>query len=280
MMLLALMTFQTFQTLHLRVDGPLHEIHGEMLANAMKQAAEVVVEVRGPQPASEVAQRLAHVVTASSVRVSFVDQTPTPGIRYAATIRERIVSAVLDPNVAFVVLMLGLLCIDAEFCLPGLVLPGALGGVLTILAMYGLAASKIRGTGVALMLIAAVLFVLGAFIPARGLLGLLATAALIAGAMRLIDAAPAFRIGTATAIGGSILFALITIFLTGTALRARRNKTIEQIHPVVFVASRDIFSIISGDSGLEGGHTSAQRDPAERTADDRTLNGKERNRRV
>ena len=147
----------------------------------------------------------------------------------------------IDPNLAFATLLAGILFIYAEFCLPGLVLPGAFGGVLVMLAFYGLAASKIRWTGVALLLIALVLFALGAFVPTRGLLGLAATAALIAGALWLIDAPPGLRIRMATAFGASIPFAIITILLSETALRARSNKSVEQIRPVVF-GSSNVYS--------------------------------------
>ena len=166
-----------------------------------------------------------------------------------SALREQIAATLADPNVAFVVLLTGILCIYVEFCWPGSVLPGSAGGVLAMVALYALWASKWKAEGVALLLLAAALFLASAFVSTRGLLGIAGAAALIAGAILWIDAPPERRIRPVTAIAVSIPFALITILLTETAVRARTNKQAEQFRPVVFDARKDILSTMSDDSG-------------------------------
>jgi len=114
----------------LTIDGPLHRIHGEMVSNAIHQgASRVVVVAQGPDAPAAVAMRLPGIeVTAKA---------PLEGVYYRLTIRERIVSAMLLPERAFVALAAGMLLIFAEFCFPGTVLPGALGGVIAMTALYG-----------------------------------------------------------------------------------------------------------------------------------------------
>jgi membrane-bound ClpP family serine protease len=255
----ALLTLQT--PVQIRIEGPLHGIHREMLANALRQTSgRVSVVARDPEAALELSQRLP-----ADPRVAFAGRPVDGAAEYRPTWRERIVLLTLDPNVAFPLLAAGLLLIYAEFCRPGLVLPGAFGGVVTMLALYGLAASRIRLAGALLLLAAAAAFTLSAFLESRGVLGLAGGVAMAAGAILLIDAPAPYRIRIATAIAVSIPFALVTTVLTEIAVRARTNKTVEQIDPVVFSSSTDISSTISVDSGHASGRRSTHAERARRT---------------
>jgi membrane-bound ClpP family serine protease len=230
----------------IRIDGPLHSIHKEMVANALRQGAtKVVVEAAGPQTTSEAARWFGQ-------EVEVVDAGAAPaGQRYFPTIREQIVTTLLKPNAAFATLLLGLLLVYVEFCLPGSVIPGALGGMLSILALYCLSASPLRHAGIALLMLSAILFVATAFWQGRGVLGFCATVSMAMGALLLIESPAPFRIAPLLAVGLTIPFAIITLFLTGLALRARINKLPEQKAAVVFSCSGDIFSTISGKTGKQ-----------------------------
>ena len=236
----------------LTIDGPLHRIHGEMVSNAIHQgASRVVVVAQGPDAPSVVAMRLPGVeVTAKA---------PLEGIYYRLTIRERIVSALLLPERAFVALAIGMLFIFAEFCFPGTVLPGALGGVIVMTALYGMAASNLRMSGILLLWAAVGLFAASAFRPWHALLGFCAALAMCIGAILLVDAPPAFRIRPLIAIGITIPFTLVTLFLTGMALRARANKLPEQNTAVVFSYADDIFSTMSAESSEHDKNADAAR---------------------
>jgi membrane-bound ClpP family serine protease len=236
----------------LTIDGPLHEIHREMVANAFRQgASQVFVVARGPDAPTEVATRL----TGATV----VEQAPANVSPYNPTIRERIVCAVLKPERAFLALVIGMLFIYAEFCFPGTVLPGACGGVLAMVALYGLSASRLRTPGVLLLLIATCLFIASAFLKPHVAIGIGAAVAMCAGAILLVDAPTEFRIRPVTAAGITLPFALVTLLLTGIAQRARTNKFPEQNRLVVFSSPKDILSTISGESGEQVRNAAARR---------------------
>ena len=147
-------------------------------------------------------------------------------VEYQRTLRERIVSATSDPNVAFVLLALGALGIYVEFNAPGLIAPGVFGGILALLGLNGLSIMPINWMGAGLMILGVTFFVLEAKYPSHGVLGVGGAVALALGAMVLIDAPPEFRIRPATAIGVTLPFAVITLFLVTLAVRARANKVI------------------------------------------------------
>jgi membrane-bound serine protease (ClpP class) len=147
-------------------------------------------------------------------------------VDYRRSARERIIDAVADPNVGFILLALGALGIYAEFSAPGLVFPGVIGGIMALLGLSSLAVLPINWIGVALLVLGASLFVFEAKYTSHGILGVGGTAALVLGALLLVNGPPEVSIHLSTALAVSIPFALITMFLMTLAIRARRNKVV------------------------------------------------------
>jgi len=147
-------------------------------------------------------------------------------VPYDLTLRERIISAIADPNVGFILLIVGALGLYVEFNSPGLILPGVAGGILLLMGVSSLAVLPLSWVGVSLLLLGATLFVLEAHFASHGVLGSGGTVALVLGALMLIDGPPEMRIHLVTALSVSIPFALITMFLLSLAIRARRNKSL------------------------------------------------------
>ncbi len=147
-------------------------------------------------------------------------------VAYKLSARERIIATVADPNVAFIMLVLGALGIYVEFSSPGLIFPGVAGGILALLGLSGLAVLPINWIGAALLILGVSLFVLEAKFTSHGVLGGGGTIAMILGALLLINGPPEMRIHLSTALSVTIPFALITMFLVSLAIKARRNKSI------------------------------------------------------
>ncbi|MBI3693883.1 MAG: nodulation protein NfeD [Acidobacteria bacterium] len=144
---------------------------------------------------------------------------------YRMNTRERVLMPLIDPNVAFVLLILGVLGVYVEFTHPGLIVPGVAGGILVILALMALTLLPINWAGAALILLGLVLFVLEAKLASHGILGIGGTLALILGAVILIDTAmPELRIRWATATAVALPFAIITMFLLRLVIQARALK--------------------------------------------------------
>src|SRR5450755_3840594 len=146
-------------------------------------------------------------------------------VEYRRSLREKIISAIADPNIALVLLVIGALGIYVEFSSPGLVAPGVLGSILVLLGLSALSVLPINWLGAALMLLAFTLFVLEVKFTSHGILGVGGAVSLALGAVMLIDSpAPEMRIHWSTAIGLALPFSAITVFLLSLAWRARQNK--------------------------------------------------------
>ena len=142
------------------------------------------------------------------------------------TMREKLVSSIADPNIAFILLVLGALGIYVEFSSPGLIFPGIAGAILALLGLSGLSILPINWVGVGLLVLAVALFVLEAKFTSHGILGIGGTISMVLGALLLVNGPPEMRIHLGTAISVSLPFALITMFLVSIVVQARRNKVL------------------------------------------------------
>lgn len=145
---------------------------------------------------------------------------------YQKTTRESLVAAISDPNIAFVLLILGALGLYLEFTHPGLILPGVAGGILVLLGLAALSVVPINWGGVALLILAVALFILEAKFASHGILGAGGAVAMVLGALLLVEGPPEMRIRLGTAVGVTLPFALITVFLLSLVLKARANKVV------------------------------------------------------
>ena len=142
------------------------------------------------------------------------------------TWRERLMTSIADPNIGFILLVLGALGIYVEFSSPGLIFPGVAGAILVLLGLSALTILPINWVGAALLLLAVTLFVLEAKFASHGILGIGATVSMVLGAMLLINGPPEVRIHFTTAVAVAVPFALITMFLVSIVIQARRNKVL------------------------------------------------------
>ncbi len=142
------------------------------------------------------------------------------------TLRERVVSAIADPNIGFILLVLGVLGIYVEFTSPGLIFPGIAGAILALLGLSSLSILPINWTGVALLVLALALFVLEAKFTSHGMLGIGGTISMVLGALLLVNGPPEMRIHLSTALAVALPFAAITMFLVSIVVKARHNKVL------------------------------------------------------
>jgi len=148
-------------------------------------------------------------------------------IELPMTLRQRILDFLLDPNIAFLVLAVGALALYAEFNHPGAVLPGVVGVVFILLALFALNLLPTRYAAFTLIMAAFVMFALEAKFATHGVLGIAGIALMTIGGLLLVDGPiPELRVKLWTSLAVSIPLGAITIFLMGIALKARRNKIV------------------------------------------------------
>jgi membrane-bound serine protease (ClpP class) len=143
------------------------------------------------------------------------------------TLKQRILDFLLDPNIAFLVLAVGALALYAEFNHPGAVLPGVVGVVFILLALFALNLLPTRYAAFTLIMAAFVMFALEAKFATHGILGVAGIALMTIGGLLLVDGPiPELRVKLWTALAVSVPLGAITVFLMSIALRARRNKIV------------------------------------------------------
>jgi membrane-bound serine protease (ClpP class) len=146
---------------------------------------------------------------------------------YEMTLREQILSVLMDPNITLLLLAIGLLCIYFEFNHPGAVVPGAVGFIAVLLAIYALDMLPFRTISLVLILCAFGFFALEAKFQTHGVLAIGGAVMMVLGSLLLVDGPiPQMRVKWWTALSVSIPLAVITVFLMTIALKARRNKVV------------------------------------------------------
>ena len=143
------------------------------------------------------------------------------------TVKERVLDELMDPNVAFLILIIGALALYVEFNHPGAVIPGTVGVVFILVAAFALNLLPTRFAAIALILAAFALFAAEAKFVTHGVLTVGGIALLTLGGLLLVDSPiPEMRVHLLTAMAISIPFGIITAFLMTIAYRARRNKIV------------------------------------------------------
>jgi membrane-bound serine protease (ClpP class) len=141
------------------------------------------------------------------------------------TLRQRLLQALADPRLSFVLFALGALCVYFEFQHPGAIVPGVVGTLAVVLALYGFHMLPINLIGVLLIAVAIGLFVLEAKVAGFGIFGLGGIVAAVIGSLILIDAPnPELRLPMPLVLAVVIPFAVIMIFVLKLAIRARGAK--------------------------------------------------------
>jgi membrane-bound serine protease (ClpP class) len=166
-----------------------------------------------------------------TVTLNLIGQSVTG---YDMTLKERILDYLMDPDVAFILLAIGLLALYVEFNHPGAVVPGTVGVVFILVAAFALNLLPVRFAALALIAGSFALFALEAKFATHGVLTTGGIVLLTLGGLLLIDAPiPEMRVHLYTALAVSVPLGLITAFLMSIALRARRNKVVTGVQGLV-----------------------------------------------
>jgi membrane-bound serine protease (ClpP class) len=146
-----------------------------------------------------------------------------PIVPFDESLRERLLSWIMDPNVAFILFALGGLALWAEFNHPGAVIPGVVGMISILLAVFALNLLPTRFAAVALLIAGFVLFALEAKFGTHGVLGVGGIVCLVLGGLFLVDGPiPQMRVHLLTALSVGIPVGVIAVFLATLVLKARK----------------------------------------------------------
>ena len=135
--------------------------------------------------------------------------------------------ALSDPNIAFLLMTLGTIGLLAELYNPGAILPGIVGAISLILAFYSLQTLPINYAGVLLIILGIVLFILEIKVTSYGLLSLGGLAALVLGALMLVQTdAPFLKVSLSFIVPTAVLVGAVLMSLTWIAVKTQRQGSV------------------------------------------------------
>ncbi|MDP3498049.1 MAG: nodulation protein NfeD [Candidatus Nitrotoga sp.] len=141
--------------------------------------------------------------------------------------KEQLLTTVDDPNIALILLLLGIYGLLFEFYTPGFGVAGVIGAISLLLALYALAMLPINAVGALLLLVGIALMAAEAFAPSFGILGFGGIAAFIVGSLMLIDGdIPGMEISLAFIVPLAATSALVLAGIGAFALRARQRPAV------------------------------------------------------
>ena len=161
----------------------------------------------------------------SKVKLALANPVRIP---FELSARQKFLSRIVQPDVFFILLILGVLGLYTEFTHPGVIAPGVVGGICMVLALYAMHILPVNLAGVFLILLALALFILEAKFTSHGVLAAGGIVSMLLGAMFLIRSPltpGGVSLGVALAV--TLPFALLTVFLMRLVLRSRswKNQT-------------------------------------------------------
>lgn len=139
--------------------------------------------------------------------------------------RAEMLAVITNPNVAYILILIGIYGLLLEFYNPGIGLPGVLGGICLLLAMYALQMMPVNYAGLGLLLLGIALMIAEAFSPSFGVLGLGGVVAFILGSIFLMDSdLPGFQVALPLIFGLAIFSVALIILTVGMLVRIRHRR--------------------------------------------------------
>jgi membrane-bound serine protease (ClpP class) len=141
--------------------------------------------------------------------------------------RTRVLSVITNPSVAYLMILVGIYALVFEFMNPGVVLPGVVGAICVLVALYAFHLLPVNYAGLALIVLGIAFMVAEAFVPAYGSLGIGGLIAFVLGSVILIDSdLPGFEIPYGLIGGVAAASGLFLVFVIGMIVRGRRRPVV------------------------------------------------------
>lgn len=155
--------------------------------------------------------------------------------------RSRFLALITDPSIAYILLLLGIYGLLFEFYNPGFVLPGVVGAICLLIALYALQMLPVNFAGVALLVLGIAFMIAEVFVPAYGSLGIGGIIAFVIGSVMMIDTdVPGFVLPWALIAAIAFLSALFIVIVVGMAMQARKRPVVSGSEEMIGAAGEVI----------------------------------------
>ena len=141
--------------------------------------------------------------------------------------RSRLLAVISDPNVAYILMLVGIYGLIYEFANPGMLLPGVAGAISLILALFAFQVLPVNYAGIGLIVLGIAFMIGEAVVPSFGALGIGGIIAFVIGSVILLDTnVPGYGISPSLIAAVALVSALFFIFVIGMAIKARRRPIV------------------------------------------------------
>jgi membrane-bound serine protease (ClpP class) len=141
--------------------------------------------------------------------------------------RTRLLSVIADPNIAYILILIGIYGLIFEFYNPGFVFPGVVGAICLLLALFALQVLPVNYAGLGLLILGVVFMVSEAFVPSFGALGIGGLIAFVIGSILLIDSdQPGYGVSLPLIVSFSAVSGLFFLGVIGMAVKARQRPVV------------------------------------------------------
>lgn len=141
--------------------------------------------------------------------------------------RARLLAIITDPNVAYILMLVGIYGLIYEFANPGMILPGVAGVISLLLALFAFQVLPVNYAGLALMILGIAFMLAEVFVPSFGALGIGGVIAFVFGSIMLLDTGvPGYGVSIPLIAMFALLSAAFILFVVGMAVKARRRPVV------------------------------------------------------
>jgi membrane-bound serine protease (ClpP class) len=174
---------------------------------------------------------------------------------FEMTRRQRFLSAIAHPQIAYLLLTLGMLGLTVEIWNPGAILPGVAGGLCLLLAFFAFQILPVNTIGVLLVAFGIALLVLELKVPSFGVLGIGGTVSLLIGSLMLTREVPGVRVGLGVIVPAVLSLSAILLFLGRLAMESHRRPAVTGVESLVGAEGRVLTAVspeAPGQVGVRG----------------------------
>jgi membrane-bound serine protease (ClpP class) len=169
--------------------------------------------------------------------------------RIDMTWRQRFLSAIAHPQIAYFLMMLGILGLTVELWNPGAVFPGVAGGLSLLLALFAFQVVPVDTAGLLLVVFGLGLLLLELKVPSFGVLGVGGTVALLIGSVMITRQVPEVRVGLGPVVAASVTLAAAFLLLGRLALQAQRRAPVTGAQAMIGETGRTRTALAPGVPG-------------------------------
>lgn len=163
--------------------------------------------------------------------------------------RSRMLAIITDPSIAYILMLVGIYGLFFEFSNPGFILPGVVGAICLLLALFAFQLLPVNYAGLGLILLGLGFMIGEVFVPSFGALGVGGVIAFVVGSVMLIDTdVPGYGIPWAVIVPVALVSALSILFVAGMVLKARRRPVVTGAEELV----GGLAEVLSDSGGGDG----------------------------